>query len=394
MTDLHTVAEETAHALQQSPHAGLWGSFSQHAGLTAPLGPIEQDAQAATANVVGGKPATVNVATGDTAIARSPKPDVDPKLIESDPHEKKRQTSLDDDRNYVSNLPDTQLDRQLSTPISDLKVSKSPAPEEKTLGEKGPPKTNGPNLLQHVENVDADTTSPKDTSDTNDLPDVQGPTVRNGPKDVETPQDVTRPQDPSRKGLVEYKPLGRDPDPKVLWKNIKRGGQLLKQVVLDTGDFYFEKVPECVENHPNKLMPSPIRYAGCAIVESIKEQRKENEEMQRRGYLPSVMPPIGPKLRLGRTSGLSSRASRREAMRRVGVPTSQQPKSQSSVRGPGNKPAGRELVYDAPRGEVRVQHQLQDRNHGPHWEAGKTKPGGQKDPAGRPRLRNDKVRVE
>ena len=89
----------------------------------------------------------------------------------------------------------------------------------------------------------------------------------------------------------------------------------------------------------------------------------------------------------------SSRADRREAMRQVGIPTSQQPASQSSPRGPGNTPAGRQLMYPTPQGEKVVQHQLQDRNHGPHWEAGKPKPGGQVDPAGRPRLQNDKVKV-
>ncbi|MCP3994867.1 MAG: hypothetical protein GY722_07365, partial [bacterium] len=95
----------------------------------------------------------------------------------------------------------------------------------------------------------------------------------------------------------------------------------------------------------------------------------------------------------GKLSEGTSRATRREAMRREGLPTSQQPKSQSSPRGPGNRPAGRQLEYDTPDGKKLVQHQLQDRNHGPHWEAGTAKPGGQTDPAARPRLRNDKTRV-
>jgi RHS repeat-associated protein len=89
----------------------------------------------------------------------------------------------------------------------------------------------------------------------------------------------------------------------------------------------------------------------------------------------------------------TSRAARRESTRQAGIPTSQQPVSQSSPRGPGNKPAGRELVYDTPTGQTRVQHQLQDRRHNPHWEAGRAKPGGQTDPAGRPRLTNDKKKV-
>jgi RHS repeat-associated protein len=93
-------------------------------------------------------------------------------------------------------------------------------------------------------------------------------------------------------------------------------------------------------------------------------------------------------------TSLTSRAARREATRQAGIPTSQQPTSQSSPHGPGNLPAGRQLEYDTPEGRKVVQHQLQDQNHGPHWEAGKPKPGGQTDPAGRPRLQNDKVKVD
>jgi hypothetical protein len=93
-------------------------------------------------------------------------------------------------------------------------------------------------------------------------------------------------------------------------------------------------------------------------------------------------------------TSLSSRAARREATRQAGIPTSQQPTGQSSPRGPGNLPAGRQLEYDTPAGKKVVQHQLQDQNHGPHREAGQPKPGGQTDPAGRPRLQNDKVKVD
>ena len=89
----------------------------------------------------------------------------------------------------------------------------------------------------------------------------------------------------------------------------------------------------------------------------------------------------------------SSRAERRAVMRKEGIPTSQQPSGQSSPRGPGNKPAGRQLEFDTPDGRKVVQHQLQDRNHDPHWEAGRPKPGGQTDPAGRPRLQNEKSKI-
>jgi RHS repeat-associated protein len=90
----------------------------------------------------------------------------------------------------------------------------------------------------------------------------------------------------------------------------------------------------------------------------------------------------------------SSHADRREATRTAGIPTSQQPTKQSSPKGKGNKSAGRQLEYDTPQGKKLVQHPLQDRNHDPHWEAGSPKPGGQTDPAGRPRLQNDKAKVD
>jgi hypothetical protein len=89
-----------------------------------------------------------------------------------------------------------------------------------------------------------------------------------------------------------------------------------------------------------------------------------------------------------------SGAARREAMRLEGIPVSRQPRSQWSPRGPGNTPAGRELVYETPGGAKHVQHQLADRNHDPHWEAGLPKGKTQIDPAGRQRLRSDKSKVD
>lgn len=114
--DLSTVAEETAHALQQSPHAALFGSFAQMSGLTDPAGPLEHDAARAASNVAAGRPASISLAAGNAVVATSPKPDVDPKLIELDPHEKKRQSSLDDNRNFISNQPDVQLEKNHTDP--------------------------------------------------------------------------------------------------------------------------------------------------------------------------------------------------------------------------------------------------------------------------------------
>jgi RHS repeat-associated protein len=104
---------------------------------------------------------------------------------------------------------------------------------------------------------------------------------------------------------------------------------------------------------------------------------------------------------LKNTGGEGTRASRREAMRQAGIPTSQQPTGQNSFHAPGtNQPAGRQYNYEVPaRGggtkKMSVQHSLTDNvpGHGPHWEAGPVKAGGQKDSLGRPRLTSNKVKI-
>ena len=103
---------------------------------------------------------------------------------------------------------------------------------------------------------------------------------------------------------------------------------------------------------------------------------------------------------LAAKGGLSSRAARRQAMRDAGIPTSQQPVSQRSVRTPSGEPAGRQYDYDTPSpggGTTRqsVQHSLTDDvpGHGPHWEAGRVKSGGRTDSLGRPRLQSRKAKV-
>ncbi len=96
----------------------------------------------------------------------------------------------------------------------------------------------------------------------------------------------------------------------------------------------------------------------------------------------------------------SSRAARREAMREEGIPTSQQPSSQSA------NASGREYTYEVPAdgGGVKkksVQQQTMDSSHTdqPHWEAGDVKT----DPLtgetrmnnyDRPKLTNEKTKVE
>jgi RHS repeat-associated protein len=85
----------------------------------------------------------------------------------------------------------------------------------------------------------------------------------------------------------------------------------------------------------------------------------------------------------------SSQAARRDAMRKDGVPTSQQPTKQKQTS------AGRVLEYEVPKPgggttKKQAQQQTKDKDHGPHWEVGSPKKGGQKDPIGRNRLQNDK----
>lgn len=95
---------------------------------------------------------------------------------------------------------------------------------------------------------------------------------------------------------------------------------------------------------------------------------------------------------------VTSRAARREAMRNEGIPSSQQPKSQSK------NAFGREYSYETPKkGEgtetKSVQQQTMDRSHKeqPHWEAGKVKTDNGKirtNNYGRPKLQNDKKKVD
>lgn len=76
-------------------------------------------------------------------------------------------------------------------------------------------------------------------------------------------------------------------------------------------------------------------------------------------------------------------------MRNEKIPTSQQPHKQKQTS------AGRVLEYEVSKsggGTVskQVQQQTKYRNHGHQWQAGTSKKGGQKDPAGRDRLQNGK----
>lgn len=100
---------------------------------------------------------------------------------------------------------------------------------------------------------------------------------------------------------------------------------------------------------------------------------------------------------------LSQRAATREAKRQAGIPTSQQPNSQSNGRAPDGTPVGRQQTHEVPKARggtetksVQVSRDTRGDHAGmPQVEAGTVKPGGQVDSAGRPRIQNeDKVRVD
>jgi RHS repeat-associated protein len=95
---------------------------------------------------------------------------------------------------------------------------------------------------------------------------------------------------------------------------------------------------------------------------------------------------------------MTSNAARRAAMREAGIPTSQQPVPAGQQIGPRTTAQGKNYEYDVPgKGRMAVQQTAKpgpNEPHGPHWEAGKIKTEVRQDPLGRPRLQNDKSRVE
>lgn len=96
---------------------------------------------------------------------------------------------------------------------------------------------------------------------------------------------------------------------------------------------------------------------------------------------------------------VTSKEARREVMRKEGIPTSQQPKSQSK------NASGREYTYETSKKgggtETKsVQQQTKDRSHEgqPHWEAGKVKTNtdgsARTNDYGRPKIVNQKSKVD
>jgi RHS repeat-associated protein len=91
----------------------------------------------------------------------------------------------------------------------------------------------------------------------------------------------------------------------------------------------------------------------------------------------------------------SMNAAQREAMRQEGIPTSQQPATQTNTQ------AGRQYTYEVPKEGGGTETKIVQRNNGtdsshpgePHVEAGRQKANGQTDSIGRPRLDSNKTKV-
>jgi RHS repeat-associated protein len=94
-------------------------------------------------------------------------------------------------------------------------------------------------------------------------------------------------------------------------------------------------------------------------------------------------------------SAPSMGAAQRQAMQDQGIPTSQQPATQT------NTPAGKQYTYDVPKPGGGTETKIVQRNTGtdnshpgqPHVEAGSPKANGQTDSIGRPRLDSNKTKV-
>ena len=158
----------------------------------------------------------------------------------------------------------------------------------------------------------------------------------------------------------------------------------LQRGVVKGGEKLIEKAVEGVTEKEVKVAAQKVEGASKAVTEKIEKDS---------GAASLSITASSPE------ATKSPRAARREAMRDADIPTSQQPVSQTSVKTPDGTPAGRQYTYETPKpgGGTQtksVQHSLTDSEHGPHWEAGSVKPGGQTDSLERPRLTNAKVKVD
>jgi hypothetical protein len=139
---------------------------------------------------------------------------------------------------------------------------------------------------------------------------------------------------------------------------------------------------------------APVATGGGLAVRAAAEAGEEVVERTAREAVEETVEKT-----VKESSERTSNASRREVMRDQGIPTSQQPESQSK------NASGREYTYEVPKTgggtqKKSVQQQTKDRNHSKdHWEAGtvKTDPRTGKtryNKHGNPKLKNDKSKVE
>ncbi|MGW3994810.1 RHS repeat-associated core domain-containing protein [Amycolatopsis sp. NPDC004772] len=93
----------------------------------------------------------------------------------------------------------------------------------------------------------------------------------------------------------------------------------------------------------------------------------------------------------------TSDQARRDAMRQSGLPTSLQPRSSQYYSGGFGQGGGYQYVYDYNGATWVVTDNWNDLNadtpHGPHWEVGESKPGGQRDSLGRLRVASSKTKA-
>jgi RHS repeat-associated protein len=149
-------------------------------------------------------------------------------------------------------------------------------------------------------------------------------------------------------------------------------------------------------NNPFKYIDPDGRQIGKVVVEVVKALiRAEGKQAAKEAAKETARSAAK-----AEAKAATSNAARREAMREQGIPTSQQPKSQSQ------NASGREYTYETPKSgggtePSSVQQQTMDRSHPgeSHWEAGKLKidqRSGEirENNYGRPKLQNDKSKVD
>lgn len=183
-----------------------------------------------------------------------------------------------------------------------------------------------------------------------------------------------------------------DPDGHNVWESLKTAGQAAVGAAKEAANTALDTHPMVnVIDHVSQMVK------GEPLVPRLEASNQtQSVAMAVTAVAIVVTPAPGGKGRAVTklaSKAVSARAARRAAMRQEGIPTSQQPSTQVSTQG------GRQQQYEVPKAgggtETKiVTNQLKDRNHGPHYEAGKPKSSSRTDPRGRLRHTNDKTKVE